>query len=173
MIKEEKSRPSAGVQEAVLFQIDRIQKQIEKDKKWSKQEKETLKFLGIQAMNWEALSDDLGSTSVRKAKEKKLLETWQKFTESMEFPRPHGKTGKGKKGKDKEMKKEVGLERKPSTSGTIVQTEVKIFTEGIQTPVGADSTVGQTALHEEASGEQSNTSQSDGAEDLEQKKSKS
>jgi len=173
LITEEKSRPRTGVREAVLFEMDRFQKQIKKDQKWSKQEKEELlKFLGVQAMNWGSLSDDLGSRSVRKAKEKNLLETWQKFIEGMEFPRPQGKTAKGKKGKDKEMKKEAGLEGERSTPGTIIQGDLKILSHEIQTPVGTDSAGRQTVLHEEAAGEQSNISQSNDTEDLEQRKLK-
>jgi len=163
----------------VLFQIDRFQKQIKKDEKWSKQEKEELlKFLGIQAMSWGTLSDDLGSRSVSRAKEKMLLETWQKFTEGMKFPQPQGKKEKDKQGKNKKVTKEIGLEEEPSTSGTIVQAGVNIRTDGIDTPVrtdtaeGTDTTVEQTVLHEESAAEQSKVSQSDNTEDLEQRKIK-
>jgi hypothetical protein len=173
LIKEEKSRPSTGAREAVLFQIDQYQKEIQKDKKWNKQEKEELlKFLGIQAMSWGTLSDDLGSRSVSRAKEMMLLKTWQKFTKGMEFPPPQGKKELGKEGKNKEMTKEVGLEGKPSTSGTVVQAYVKIPTVGIETPVGTDTAVGPTVLHEEAAAEKSKVSQSDNTEDLEQRKIK-
>ena len=55
-----------------------------------------------------------------------LLETWQKFTEGMKFRQPQGKKEAGKQEKNKKVTKEVGLEGEPSTSGTIVQADVKI-----------------------------------------------
>lgn len=122
-------------------------------------------------MSWGTLTDDLGSRSVRTEKEKMLLETWQKFTEGMKF-RPQGKKEAGKQIKNKKATKEVEFEEEPSTSGTIVQADVKICGDGIETPVGKDTAVGQTVLHEEPVAEQSDVSQSDDAEDLEQTKTK-
>jgi hypothetical protein len=173
LIKEEKSRPAQGAGEAVLFQIDRYQKQIKKDTKWSKEEKEELlKFLGIQAMSWGTLTDDLGSMSVRAEKVKMLLETWQKFTKGMKFRQPKGKKEAGKQKKNKKATKEVELEGEPSTSETVVQADLKICGDRVETPVGKDTAVRQTVLHEEPVAEKSNVSQSDDAEDVEQTKTK-
>jgi len=156
----------------VLFQIDRYQKQIKKDTKWSKQEKEELlKFLGIQAMSWGTLSDDLGSRSVSRAKEEMLLETWRKFTEGMKFRQPQGKKKADKQTKNKNATNEVELEEEQSTSGTNVETAVEICKDGIDTPVGKDTAIGQTVVHETVA-EPSKVLQSDNTGDLEQTKIK-
>lgn len=123
-------------------------------------------------MSWGTLTDDLGSTSVRTEKEKMLLETWQRFTKGMKFRQPQGKKEAGKQKKNNKATKEVELEGEPSTSGTVVQADVKICGDRIETPVGKDTAVGQTVLHEEPVAEQSNVSQSDDAEDVEQTKTK-
>lgn len=44
-------------------------------------------------------------------------------------------------------KKDVTLEREPSISGTIVQSDVKTIKGGIETPIGSKKPVGQTIVH--------------------------
>lgn len=122
-------------------------------------------------MSWGTLSDDLGSRSVSREKEKMLLETWGKFTEGMEVRQPQGKGNSGKQGKNKKVTKEVELEGESSTSRTIVDADVKIHKDEIETPIGTDTAAEQTVLHEEAAVKETKVSQSDDAiEDLEQRK---
>lgn len=144
-------RPNANARDDVLFQIRGYQRRIMKEDKWSKEEKEELlRFLGIQATSWGMLEDDLGSKSVKEMKENMLLETWRKFTEGMKTRQPKGKKGKSKKVKNTGVKKEGGLEGEPATSATIVQGDVKTLTDGIETPVGKETPVGQTVLNQES-----------------------
>ena len=97
------------------------------------------------------LVDDLGSTSVREAKERMLIETWQKFTEGMKHRKPKGKKkGKSKKAMNEDVKKDQEQDAKPSTSETIIEGDVKTPTDAIKTPNGMEPSVGQTVLHEES-----------------------
>jgi len=47
----------------------------------------------------------------------------------------------------KKKLKDVTLERESSTSGTIVQADVKTIKGGIETPIGSKKVVGQTVVH--------------------------
>jgi hypothetical protein len=133
------------------LQIQTYRKKVSTDDKWNKEEKEELlRFLGIQATSWGMLVDDLGSASVREAKERMLLETWRKFTEGMKIPKPKGKKGKSKKSMNKDLKKGQEQEAKPSTSETITEGDVKTQTDAIKTPDEIEPSVSQTVLHEES-----------------------
>jgi hypothetical protein len=143
--QEEAGRPGRNAGENVLLQIERYKRRILKNDKWSGQEKEELlRFLSMQASSWGMLGDGLGSEGVKRAKERMLLHTWRKFTAGI-------KEGK-KKGVVVETVGgivEAGLEEEPSTSGSIIQADVMTLTDGIETPVGTDSPVGQTVFHDE------------------------
>jgi hypothetical protein len=157
LINEQKERPASNARDDVLMQIRRYQKRVMKDTKWSKPEKEELmKFLGFQATSWGMLEDDLGSTSVKLAKEKMLLETWRKFTEGMKTRKPkRKKASKNKTDKSSKPMEAAEPESAPSTSGTIVQGNVKTVNGGIETPVGEERPMGQTDSHEESASKES------------------
>jgi hypothetical protein len=136
--QEDAERPARNAGENVLLQIEQYKRRIQKDDKWSKQEKsELLKFLSVQASSWGMVGDGLGSANVRRAKETMLLETWRKFTAGI-----HQSDGRAVNDVDH------GLEEEPSTSGTIIQGDIKTLTDGIETPVGTDTPIGQTVSHE-------------------------
>lgn len=137
---QEIGRPRNTARDEVLAQIQEYRERIMKETKWSQVEKKELRqFLDVQRASWSMLKDTIGSEGVRKAKEQILLKTWRKFTEGM-------KPQKGTKSR-KSAVKEKGLEQEPSTSGSVVQGDVKVVTAGVETPVGADAPVGQTVTH--------------------------
>lgn len=141
MEREEAGRPRRHAAENVLLQIERYKRRIVKNDQWSGQEKEELlRFLSMQASSWGMLGDGLGSESVKRAKERMLLHTWRRFTTGI-------KEGKKKAGVVQVVK--TGLEEEPSTSGSIIQADVMTLTDGIETPVGMDTPVGQIVSHEE------------------------
>ena len=58
-----------------------------------------------------------------------------------------GKRSVKKGGRRNKKLKDVTLEREPSTSGTIVQGDVKTIKGGIETPIGSKKVVGQMVVH--------------------------
>jgi hypothetical protein len=131
LLREEKTRPGPSARDDVLFQLNEYRKEVEKSEKWSKEEKEELlRFLGMQATSWGMLSDDLRSESVRRTKERILLETWRKFTQDMN------------------ANGEAGLGEQPPVVGNIAQGNAKAATGGIQSVVETESQGDQTMLHE-------------------------
>jgi len=129
--------------EKVLASIKQYQESIKKDSQWSTSEKsELLAFLRAQTDAWGMLGDTgKGSQKLREAKERMLLSTWSNFTAGM----------KARGSKAGLEKVEGGLEQEPSTSGSVVQGDIKVISEGVETPVSEHTPVGQTIAHKSGS----------------------
>lgn len=142
MIAEEKSRPKLNARADVLEKIERYAKKVRDSRKWKTEEKdELLRFLAVQADAWGMLGDNIGPTKkVMQVKESMLVETWRTFTKGMRLRREAKRAAK----------EEQGLEKELSTSGTLVQGDVKVISEGVETPVSSHEPIGQTVAHEES-----------------------
>ena len=142
MITEERNRPKFNARADVLLKIERYAKKVRDSKKWNQEEKdELLRFLAVQADGWRMLGENVGPTKkIMQLKESMLVETWRTFTQGVKLRREAQKAAKG----------EEGLERELSTSGTLIQGDVKIITEGVEAPVSSHEPVGQTVAHEES-----------------------
>jgi hypothetical protein len=136
--KEEAMHPKKTAREDVLAQIENYRDQILNEEKWSEGEKRELEtFLDVQRASWTMVRDDLGSEGVKERKEEILLKTWMKFTEGMTLQSQ----------KAKSTVTEEGLKHEPSTSGDVIQGDVKVLKEGIETPIGVSPSATQTAAH--------------------------
>jgi len=121
----------------ILAQIRAYSEKIAKETTRSDKENTELKtFLEVQRAAWMMMKDNVQVEGAAKTKERILLETWRKFTEAQR-----------KKSAKKSVPKEVGLEQEASTSGSIVQGDVKVLSEGIEKPVGVDVSATETAAH--------------------------
>jgi hypothetical protein len=142
LITEERNRPKFNARADVLMKIERYAKKVRDSKKWNQEEKdELLRFLAVQADGWGMLGENVGPTKkIMQLKESMLVETWRTFTQGVKLRREAKKAAKGEK----------GLERELSTSGTLIQGDVKIITEGVEAPVSSQEPVGQTVAHEES-----------------------
>jgi hypothetical protein len=149
LIAEEKTRPRKNAPANVLMQIQRYAKKVRESKEWNRVEKEELlRFLAVQADGWGLLGEKVGpSKKVLHAKETMLLETWRTFTEGMHLRRLAKEERKEKK---LAKNRDLGLETELSTSGTVVQGDVKIISHGVEAPVSSHEPVGQTVAHEES-----------------------
>jgi hypothetical protein len=158
LIAEEQTRPRKDARANVLFQIQRYAKKVRESKQWKRAEKEELlRFLAVQADGWGLLGEKVGpSRKVLQAKETMLLETWRKFTEGMELRQVADRSAnksllKGLPKKVKQTKKpDLGLETELSTSGTVVQGDLKIISHGMEATGSSYEPVGQTVAHEES-----------------------
>lgn len=92
-----------------------------------------MRFLGIQATAFGMLEDNLGSKKLRDVKENMLLRTWGKFIQGM------------RQAKNEKEVEEPSLASMPSTSGSILQGNIKTVTEGVETTLGSAAPITQTA----------------------------
>jgi hypothetical protein len=86
------------------------------------------------------------ATLKRVAAEKVAAETTGEKVTTPKKKSP-GKRPVKKGGRRNKKLKDVTLEREPSTSGSIVQADVKTIKGGIETPIGSKKVVGQTVVH--------------------------
>ena len=127
--EEAGSKPPKTGRADVLMQIEEFKLQLRHEGKWKRAERAELeKFLDVQMCGWGLLKDELGSKKVRERKEQILLETWRKFTAGMTLPPQEEVQSK--------VAVKEGLEQEPSTSGSVVQGDVKVVSEAVERPVG-------------------------------------